>query len=804
MDGLRGRDYLLHDTRTFFDQPLGFYRFDPFAWYQYSSLAFLSTLFSSYERANVFHYHGLMMLCFTVLGIYFLARSAFSFRHTATLTASVFAAMNSFYVSTFYTGHEGSLVFGALVPFITALLFIGIKTRDIRSIVLPAAILTYCLVWTYPYPAAFVLIPVGCYWLYEILRGQVLRGKFPLLSALTSENRTHRQTLLLVAIGVGMIVAMGAILLFSWNYFEPVRADVAGRTRSWGISFYKEMALLYWGIVPSPIAFSKIGGLLRLYPDILLILGYALSILYFGSYVVGVWSTIKRKEGIAPFLLIFSVMWVGFYIFMRYFVADTYYFYKFLYTTSFVPLIVLAGTWLANGSNEPDTRRTSWMRRILLGLLSVFALTNFAIVGLYNYDLISRPYNGSLAASYADVDPLHSYLSEGLFSAYALNNISNDHGNIAAYQMETRDIRTASPTNPFKYELRLKPIQDIFETVRPGSQKSSVPLWENQVFRVAEAPKTDFLIPVDRKFKALADSWYGPEHTPSLYRGEPFRWVSYKLDCYLLRSSNSHRYLEFCVEPGPGYDNQPFDLFIYGVRKAKDSTLSTHMTQWDYSVYENAELLGVVKVLGLQCSSVPLPRDTSAMMLRFLARREGRNLLPYEERFLDYRLSLVHLSNGELYLPAARILNEDADIVPKGTSQILDLPEQAAAARTNLLCVWNGWYPLERQKDSQFRWVKDYASLYLVHPDSSAAFLHVDLERGPGLGTDPATLSILVNGVTVDSLDLSGSHEWKVRLPRVLASETVITFHVDREGKQIGVDRRILNFRIFRTYLSER
>jgi hypothetical protein len=809
LDGLVGRDLLLQDTKLFFEQPLGYYRDDPFAWYQYSSLAFLSKLFSTFDRANIFHLQGLFMLYVMLAGTYFLCKSVFRFGEKASLLASVAVTINSLYMSTYYTGHEGSLVFGGLAPVIVGLSLWAIRERQFLSCAGALAFLLYCVLWTYPYPAAFVIVPLILYWVYVAQSYEAHGWLSERFSAIKNQGRalfrSKYRFLLILILLLSCAVLFYLVSQFVWNYFEPIRTNPSGHIRSWGIAHYKEMLLLYWGLAPSSIAFGRVAGILRLYPAVTLFAAYSLSIVYMGLVVAGLWRVHRSGNQFRAFFLGYAFSWVVFFLFMKFVVADSYYFYKFLYTNLFMSVILFVYGALDSDRPGPSNGKTPiWRTALGMSSLIFYLISNAATIGVYNYDLLQRSYNGEKSKRFWDVEPLKSYVARGLMFPYASNNFTSDYGNIISYILGKRGIVTRRPGGQFVYELKYRSLEDIVRHREDSRNSASNPIWQNDVYRVERAPRSDILTPLDRRYRTIADSWYQPERYSYVYNGYPFRWVSYKLEFLLSRPSNTLPLLGLCVEPGPGFDYRPFDLQLQLVRGEKDTSSMNASSVADFSARRSyEEPIATIRVNGLQYTTVKLPRiDSPYAMLRVIALRKGKDMLPWDERYLDYRMAMISLTDAPYDRDVLKLMNQERDIVPPQTWVALSDISSDLDENSDLLCVWNHWGQFEEYSGQRFRWVNNDAQLLLLNPTVEPTYLNLELERGPAFADESVNLQVSLNDSLLTSMPLVGRQSIKEKLPIMQQKENIITLHVNKLGKPLHNDPRILNFRVFKAYLS--
>jgi len=770
-DGLYGRDVFVTGNET---QMLHF--LDPLTIYQYSSLAFWSLLFRSFDGMNVFYLQGLVMILLQILGTYFLCRTGFRFSHKLSLFCSFLGAGSAFYVSTFYTGHEGSIIFGGIIPYVLGLSLDLIRRKKLSLQSLALLMLwLFLIVRTYVFPLGFTLIPFILYGLHLLVFG-TLRFKTMLKKAFSRSVyvRPLRKPIQLKWIALGVLT----IVLIVGGYFfieqiqsilEPIRIRATIKHRAWAISHYKEMALIYWGVLPASIPYGSVGSLAANLAPSLASLGFIAVLTYILLVVCGAIKLWTNKNSSGAFLSVFAACWIVSFLVMKYLVVDSYYLYKFLYTNYFLGAIILGFSLHRLLTHVHFATRPVWERtkrafvRITLVLL---VSSNLGYIVLYNIDLLSRPYN-SKSADYRDVDGLMPYANAGIF----FNLPSYDYQDLVRYILSKRGVsRPELVVSNYKYELVVKGIRDIVHSDREETKA----VWQNDVYKLVTAPEKDRL---------AAYSYYQGEEHSGIYSGHPFRWVNDAISLDVINPSGNNRSLVVCVEPGPGLGYRPFYL----------------------RVYINGALSDSIFVKGMQAVVLPLQGlDKYINTIKIVNKEHGKNLLPWEERYLNYRVSLLGLTNQKLSIEALKLLNTQDDIVPSSSwSRLMSAPERFRDA-SNLLCIWNNWGPLEEWGGRRFRWVNNDAELLLFSPSEKTRSLILELERGPSLPPGGATVIAYVNGAPSDTATITGFHRAMMKLPDVLQKENLVRLRVTAEGKPSENDPRVLNFRVFRISLSDK
>jgi hypothetical protein len=112
-----------------------------------------------------------------------------------------------------------------------------------------------------------------------------------------------------------------------------------------------------------------------------------------------------------------------------------------------------------------------------------------------------------------------------------------------------------------------------------------------------------------------------------------------------------------------------------------------------------------------------------------------------------------------------------------------------------------GWFPVERVSATEkFRWATTYAELELAPPYPGARHLRLDVEPGPGAGSNP--LEVLLTSAKGEQFARATLNSRGIlRVPvEGIAGEVpfVIRFRVLNGGRSIPSDTRILEFRVFR------
>jgi hypothetical protein len=167
-------------------------------------------------------------------------------------------------------------------------------------------------------------------------------------------------------------------------------------------------------------------------------------------------------------------------------------------------------------------------------------------------------------------------------------------------------------------------------------------------------------------------------------------------------------------------------------------------------------------------------------------------------------MALVGVTSQKYHVQALRLTNTSHDIVPKKTWDALNSNSDDIDRSGELLCLWNNWGPVEELAGRRFRWVNNDAELLLFNASKETRYLNLELERGPALKSDEAKLLVSLNDVALDTVSLNGLHRLKIALPNSRQKENLIKLHLDKTGRPTFDDARILDFRVFRAFLSKK
>ncbi|MCX6170079.1 MAG: hypothetical protein NTX65_12100 [Ignavibacteriales bacterium] len=359
---------------------------------QYSSQTFWH-MFLRNDWVDGFLQQSILNLFLTAIGVFWLTKYVFNTKHYIALLASFWSVASNFYLTTYLNGHIGSLMYGSVIPYFVGIILLWSQNKLGKKWLI---FLIFLFLWihiTYPGPIYFVLIPALIIVIYEkIILPLEFDKKFLKFLKNQSKNSINgprfRVNILRVLIlsGIILLVVM-SIALWSYNYFEPRRISAILRTNvSWKISLFKEMLMVFWGIYPSGSS-----GTLSLLP-LLISNGTINALSLLGAIIVTCISIIAAITNYhirnRSYLLVYSILFIPFFIIMRYFWGSPYYFYKFLYTNYFL-IVIIVIIWLC----ENNKSYRVWKINPIIYLFSLVGLLNIAWDISISYDFYRRIYN---------------------------------------------------------------------------------------------------------------------------------------------------------------------------------------------------------------------------------------------------------------------------------------------------------------------------------------------------------------------------------------------------------------------------
>jgi hypothetical protein len=718
------------------------------AWYagdgfrfQYSSLAFWSVLFNEPHGIDILLEQDLVNLLLMFTGIYFLCRHAFLMSGPAAAIASATSLLSTFYLSTFYAGHMGSLMFGALAPAgLSLALSKPEKLLSARAIFAFSALILIAIGFSYPHPLAIIVPPVLLYKLWG--RVHFRRAVENLRDTLTCSRSRYVLGLLLIL----AILAVGVITL--GHLTAGYRLRQSDEYRAWGYTRDWLIIPLFLGLIPSPMeGMAFIGATLS--PR-----GYWVLIVCAALFAIGlaVCYCLFRPAANRTFFLFFGAFWVASYIVFRFFIVDSYYLYKFLYTQQFLLIIGVVG-FLA--STRHRVLRVLPVFVILVNLVSDFALAR---------TLYRRPYNHESG----DLTELLKADPNILRGAFV--DISGGEGIAVRQVLKAHNVDTSLDPRFAHYFI----VPSDREPDITDSQSSEAILRAGRL-AIKRAPARNYL---------MIRTWNNPEsaYSDPAVGNAVFRWVSPgkndNLGIYVIRPDGSGespgKYLRICFAAGPSaVGNVPVTV----TAAAK-------------------EVLARIDLDGTRCVWIPSEKALNATQpLLIHSGVKGKGLLPHDDRILLYRVFAVGWTDRIYDDRAISLFNVDHDIVSSGrnTGKLTD-PSRPSVR------LGQGWQGLETYGRERFRWAGRSPEIILqADGKGSSAEVRLTLEVGPSHGPGPLRLAVVDrNGTEVfEGPDIQGRDTLKLHLKNTSGTPAVYVLRANGKHIHVVSDPRLLEFRVF-------
>lgn len=270
----------------------------------------------------------------------------------------------------------------------------------------------------------------------------------------------------------------------------------------------------------------------------------------------------------------------------------------------------------------------------------------------------------------------------------------------------------------------------------------------------------------------LGSGWYALESDSSGL----FRWADNDATLLLSPPPSVATPLQLDIEPGASAGGQPLPFEI-------DDSSST--------------VLYRTTISGRVSLTMTVPAGTTALQLHVDSPDVA---VPGDPRTLNFRVYSAGWEDSPASHYAASYLAQidaPSDVVPSASVSAA----QGGQLPNDGLFVGDGWYPVENSGGTTWRWMDNDAYIVVTHPTKSQSSLQVDLQPGPSLGSDNATVSLVdEQGNSVGSLPLRGNRQvWSVNLP--LPSEPVVAFQLVVSGSADAVvpnDSRTLNLRVYK------
>lgn len=719
---------------------------------QYSSLALFAVITGISKGMDAFVIQALINLGLFTLGVYTVVRSVFRQSSSVSASTAIVSALGNFYLTTYFNGHIGSLMYNAVALFTFAYFakWILCYQRPRSSIFIPLIFLIFIL-GAYPYPLMYLAVPLCI---------------FALLNWHARVKGREGATFILKDWRYFLVAIFLFLLAFGVSYYlgEPYREKSLNQFRSWGTSLTYVGFLQYWGIWFSGLANTTSPLSWMVLKPMLVQASLLLAIILSLITIYGFYKLVMSARGLLivliPSLLLFLLV-------MIFSITDSYYFYKYLYINQWVIFLGVIVGFLHFFKSK-----FRFLRVASLVVVVAWMGLNLSNNALAIWLILDKDFNAS-PESYGEILSAPVELLRSSYIAIPLQ----DHADIVKQLLNEQGIEIKNNKREATYLIKQEGIKDIFEDLQGEI------VWRSSLYSITRKVKHDnmelatFFGPegggtgadrdrlqnnaVDRL--ALNAVGYGVDSS------QVFRWIGDRRNGSVLidvsNRSQESNYLYFCAMSGPGIGSSPFELRLIDGNKVEIGKF----TIGDYS-----------------CNSINVANNPSPFAL--IHNEKAEYISSLDRRKLVYRIMSIGFSkSGEtehLYHKAG------------GSSDIVDrkntFPNSSVKVR-----LGSNWYPYEKYQGKSFRWVNNDAEIVVSGPDGLHE-LSVLVESGPSAGNDGVNLRIV--------------NEENVDVGRCLIKERkscAFTLNIKHEGpnsfrfkivpnfKQIDGDPRILNFRIF-------
>lgn len=486
---------------------------------QYSSVALASAVIGETHGMDAFLIQALFNLLLMGYGIAVLARETASLAPRWANACGAAAVGCNFYLTTYFAGHQGSMMYMAVLPFVLLVAYRGIvdgwSWGHGLFLLVTLGFVSNC----YPFPLPYALFGLLIFWLWRWWEKEQLR-----LFGFWQSIPARRQSLIALLLLLVIVVMTALVLKIGWDVAAPFREKAHGQFRSWGSAVTYVGFFQFLGLWPSYI--PSIPWLRALAEHSVVIAASAVAGV--GVLVVmarGFATMIRAEQRLFPacalsFLIFFPVMlWV---------VQDSYYFYKFLYINQFIFVVAFFAAIAQKGR---------WFKLIGIGVVTA----NIAWGWVAGWVWFTKPFN----KDYSEFSLVTKIPSDVLAKVY-LDVPKIEYREVLKQTLIAAEKSFSDLRDSARYVLRMPGVDDVYSGGVGGV------IWQDKSIAVYQAADEDYLV---------VNSYWEPEVTES---GRVFRWVSdrrsglIKIRWFEPRSA----YMYFCAESGPSIDYAAFDLVV--------------------------------------------------------------------------------------------------------------------------------------------------------------------------------------------------------------------------------------------------
>lgn len=714
---------------------------------QYSSLAFWSVLLDLRHGLDVFLIQAILNLIVMTVGIYYLCRFTFCMMPQEAALAAGASVLSSFYLTTYFAGHEGSLIYGSLIPALLSLTLPSSEKKDNPfKRVLLIAIILLAILFAYPHPLVLIMFPI----LFHNLMGS--------MSVKEASNRITKAVKnnpLISGIFVAFLLCFFVVTaIFLWEATSVYRIRSSEQYRAWGYTHDLMILPLFLGLINSPLdGTSFLGANLEKYAY----LGIVMLSSVFTVYLAFCFLKSKLEQNY-QFFPIFGALWIIGYSLFFFYIADSYYLYKYMYVHQFIFIIGIVSSIYNSKFKWPK-----FVGGILL-------LANLKCNYLLAENIYLRPYNQD-HMRFKNLLQFDRDLLEKSFIELTGGDATAMRQTLKAHGIQT----TTDPRFAEYFILPKNRESDI-----TGNQfKKNVNTTKE--FVMSEAPLSNYL---------MIRAWNEPEYAPKdlILGNNAFRWVGQNkndnLGIYIIRPSDPKlmkgKFLRLCFQAGP----------------SSPHTIPVTISAAGKNILCKSELFGnLVRCVWIPAESV-LAAQNQPLVVRSGA--TGKSLLPHDDRILLYRVFSVGWTDTEYDEKALSFFNLDDDI----TMNIVP-----AVQTDTKIKLGQGWETLETFAGERFRWAGGKTDLVLIGNDKDETVeVSIDLEPGPSLGQRSLVLKVIDSEgrKIMETPKIKERSKVRFSVGCQKKHNTVVTLLVDSENLAIPNDKRILNYRVFQVSLNQK
>ena len=719
-----------HDAKFFRER----YVTDP-GLLQYSSLAFFSVLMHSPVGVDAFLIQALLNLGLFAVGVYAFVRRVFNQPPVVAGIASILSAVGNFYLATYFNGHEGSLMYNAVAPFLLYFMVKWVRDRvPMGTWLIIPMVLTGMILGAYPYPMPFIIAPFIAYAALAWFARRSGDHEYSMIR-LVSNRRILMAGLFLFSI----------VFIIAYVLAEPIRIRALSQFRSWGTMLNHVGLLQFWGIWPSSLAYTSttIGWLNSHFDVKLASLFFAATLSAISIY--GFFRLLKQNIG-------FVAIWVPIAIFlffvMRFAVYDSYYIYKFVYINAW---IVIAATVV--GFWSLISKQFMPIRLIASGILSLWIVVNLTHNAYAFWQISQKPFNRDSASYFQLLEVPKQILAETYIAIP-----QQDHADLVRQMLGDNGIVTQNGKLYAKFVLNEVEIKDVVDESVGQTE------WQSGRFVLSKRPDNDYI-----EFAA----YWGPEAGQPDASGisQLFRWISDDRNGTVLIDlhgrSESSRYIYLCGESG----------------------LSVGFRTVEVSVFDaDQKLAGVIPIGAYNCHWLDISNYRAPFSLTH--HEQGQIVSAIDNRKFIYQI--MHIGFSKTDTPEALPFKFTA------AKDIVSLKNISVTAGGGVaILLGNGWYPIEEYGGESFRWVNTNAEIF-ISGSSSKGSLVIDAASGPSAGKETLQLSAVdAQGQIVGSCQLRERMKCSIPLTLDYTGKLRLLLRSDGEGHALSSDPRLLNFRVF-------